>query len=122
MAHENGKPVATPLLLALATISVTDVAFAIDSVGAALSITRDRFILYSGMFFAVLGLRTLYFLLAQTTAELKYLHYGLAVVLAFAGLKLMISPWLSIPPLVSVGGIVVAIGIAIRASLKVEQN
>ncbi len=80
---------ATPLLLAVCAIEISDVMFAIDSVPAALSVTRDRFIVYSSNIFAILGLRAIYLALASTIAGLRYLHYGLAAVLAFAGIKIV---------------------------------
>ncbi|HET6567023.1 MAG TPA: TerC/Alx family metal homeostasis membrane protein [Rhodothermales bacterium] len=120
--RENGKRVATPLLIALIAIELTDVVFAIDSVPAALTMTRDRFLVYSSNVFAILGLRALYLLLAHTIAGLKYLHYGLAMVLLFAAVKIVGDPWFEIQPLVSVGVIIVVIGTAILASLRARRH
>ncbi len=118
LARQGGRIVATPLLVALVAIEITDILLAIDSVPAALSMTRNRFLVYSSNIFAILGLRALYLLLAHTVGHLKYLHYGLALVLGFAAVKIITDEWFSIPPLVSVGIIVGIIGIAIGASLR----
>lgn len=118
LVRENGRWRATPLLVAVLGLEASDIVFAIDSVPAALSFTRREFIVYSSNAFAILGLRSLYIVLAHTIAELKYLGYGLAGVLAFAGLKMVLpEDWLHIPPLVSVGVIVTLIATAVGASL-----
>lgn len=116
--RRNAKLVATPLLLAVAAVELTDIAFAIDSVPAALSVTRDRFLVYSSNAFAILGLRALYLVLARTIADLAYLHYGLAFVLAFAGLKMIFAPWVHVPGWLSVLIIGVAVTVAVLASLR----
>ncbi|PTL83218.1 TerC family protein [Vitiosangium sp. GDMCC 1.1324] len=114
----NGKMQATPLLIALIAIELSDVAFAIDSVPAALSVSRDVFVVYTSNVFAILGLRALYIALAKTVHELRYLHWGLAAVLAFAGLKMMTSDWMHVPPLLSVAIIVVCIGVSVWWSVR----
>jgi len=78
----------------------------IDSVPAALSITRDTFLVYSSNAFAILGLRSLYYVAAGTLAEMRFLHYGIAAVLAFAALKIMLADWLHIGPLASIAIVV----------------
>jgi tellurite resistance protein TerC len=108
---------ATPLFIALVAIELTDVVFAIDSVPAALSVTHDRFIVYSSNAFAVLGLRSLYLAGHGYLDRLRYLHYGLSAVLAFAGAKLILGESLEIHALASVGIIVTSIGLAVLASL-----
>jgi tellurite resistance protein TerC len=113
----RGRLVATPLLLALVAIELTDIVFAIDSVPAAFAVTEEPFIIYSSNLFAILGLRALYVVLAGALAELRYLRYGLAAVLAFAGGKLLLGSWIKVPPLVSVGIIAVCIGAAVAASV-----
>ncbi|HCF57288.1 MAG TPA: hypothetical protein DFS52_04725 [Myxococcales bacterium] len=117
-AKENGKRVATPLLVAIVALELTDITFAVDSVPAALAITTNRFLVYTSNIFAILGLRALYVVLATTICELEYLHYGLAVVLAFAAAKLAISSWVEIPALLSVAVIVVVIGGSALASVR----
>ncbi|MCI0670487.1 MAG: TerC/Alx family metal homeostasis membrane protein, partial [Myxococcaceae bacterium] len=114
----DGKRVATPLLIALMGLELTDIVFAIDSVPAAFAVTHERFILYSSNAFAILGLRALYTVLAHSIQGLKYLHYGLAVVLGFAGVKILVDRWVHIPALASVGFIVLVVGIAVWASVR----
>jgi tellurite resistance protein TerC len=118
--HDNGKAHVTPLFLALVAIEVTDVAFAVDSVPAALSITRDRFVVYSSNAFAIVGLRAIYLGLHGYLLRLRYLHYGLTLVLVFAAVKIMID--IHVHPLVSVGIIVVCIGTATITSLMAEPR
>src|SRR5690606_31483698 len=81
LVREDGKLVATPLLVALLAIEVTDIAFAVDSVPAAFAVSREPFIVYTSNILALLGLRSLYLVLAGVITELRYLHYGLAFVL-----------------------------------------
>lgn len=105
---ENGKWRATPLLLVLLVVEISDVAFATDSIPAIFGITRDPFIIYSSNVFAILGLRALYFLLADLLQYFRYLTIGLAMVLAFIGVKMLIEPWWHMPvglSLVCVGAI-----------------
>jgi tellurite resistance protein TerC len=118
----DGRRVATPLLLALMGLELTDILFAVDSVPAAFAVTQDTFILYSSNAFAILGLRALYLLLSGAVGQLRYLHYGLAGVLAFAGLKMVLEPWLHVTPLLSVGIIVVLIGASVWASLRAQRR
>lgn len=121
--RRDQKLMATPLLVALIAIELTDIAFALDSVPAALSVSQQPFIVYSSNIFAILGLRALYIVLAHVISELRYLHYGLAAVLAFAGLKMLLpDEWVSVPPLVSVAVIIVCIGLAVIASLRARAR
>lgn len=114
----NGRRVATPLLVAVLGLEATDIMFAIDSVPAAFAVSKERFILYSSNAFAILGLRSLYMVLAKSIADLKYLHYGLAAVLAFAGAKLVTAEWFHFPAWASITVIVVAIGLSVVASVR----
>jgi tellurite resistance protein TerC len=118
----DGKRFATPLLLALIAIELTDVVFAIDSVPAAFAVTEEPFLIYSSNLLAILGLRALYIVLAGALADLRYLRFGLAAVLGFAGSKLLLSNWIHVPPLISVGIIASCIGIAIAASLRANRR
>ncbi|WP_164017830.1 TerC/Alx family metal homeostasis membrane protein [Pyxidicoccus trucidator] len=118
----DGRRVATPLLLALLGLELTDIVFAVDSVPAAFAVTQDTFILYSSNAFAILGLRALYLLLSGTVGQLRYLHYGLAGVLAFAGLKMVLEPWLHVTPLLSVAIIVTLIGASVVASVHAKRR
>jgi tellurite resistance protein TerC len=113
---------ATILLLALVAIEITDVIFALDSIPAVLSITRHSFLAYTSNIMAVMGLRSLYFLLIGMLTHLRYLHYGLAVVLAFAALKMLASHWIEIGPLTSLAVIVVVLAITIATSLLARRQ
>jgi tellurite resistance protein TerC len=84
----------------------------------AFSVSRAPFIIYSSNIFAILGLRALFGVLAHSIAGFKYLHYGMAGVLGFVGLKMVVDPWIQISPLVSVGMIAAMIGVAIWASVR----
>ena len=118
ITRKNGRLLGTPLLLALIAIELTDVVFAIDSVPAAFAVTEEPFLIYSSNLLAILGLRALYIVLAGALAELRYLRFGLAAVLGFAGAKLLLSKWIHIPPLLSVAVIAACIGLAVLASLR----
>jgi tellurite resistance protein TerC len=120
--RRNGRLVATPLFVAVIAVEATDVMFAIDSVPAALSVTRERFLVYSSNAFAILGLRALFVVLARTIAQMKYLHYGLAFVLALAGAKMIASDFFHVPPLLSVGLIVLAIGSSVYFSVRARRR
>jgi tellurite resistance protein TerC len=114
---ENGQRMITVLFLALIAIELTDVVFALDSIPAVLSITRHPFLAYTSNIMAVMGLRSLYFLLAHLLAKLRFLHYGLAAVLAFAALKMFAAHHLDIGPLTSLATIIVILGTTIVLSL-----
>lgn len=105
---EEGRRVATPLLLVVLTVEATDLVFALDSVPAVLAVTTDTLIVYTSNIFAILGLRNMFFLLAGIIPKFRYLKVGLGVVLAFVGLKLALSEFLHIPiglSLAVVGGV-----------------
>jgi tellurite resistance protein TerC len=105
---EGGQLFATPLLLVLLIVEITDVTFAVDSIPAIFGITRDPFIVYTSNVFAILGLRALYFLLADVLDYFHYLGIGLALVLMFIGAKMVADPWVHISVVLSlsaVGGI-----------------
>jgi tellurite resistance protein TerC len=114
---ENGRKMATPLLLVLVLVEFTDLIFAIDSIPAIFGVTRDPFIVYTSNIFAVMGLRSLYFLLASVIERFHLLKYGLAIILTFVGLKMIAEHWIHIPILVSLGVIVGVLVLAIVASL-----
>jgi tellurite resistance protein TerC len=113
----DGRTVATPLLVAVIALETTDIMFAVDSIPAALSVTRDELLVYSSNAFAILGLRALYLVMADLVARLEYLHYGLAAVLAFAAVKLLTADLWHVPPWLSIGIIVLLLGAAVVASL-----
>ena len=93
----EGRRLATPMLLVLLTIEMSDLIFAVDSIPAVLAVTRDPFVVYTSNIFAILGLRSLYFLLARMMDRFHRLKTGLAVVLAFVGVKMCIAHWVPIP-------------------------
>jgi len=115
----DGKRVATLLFVALIAIEATDLVFAIDSVATILAITTSTFIVWTANAFAVLGLRSLYFLLAGLMRRFVYLHYGLALLLGFAGVKLILSetPVGKLPIPITLGVIIVTVAVSIIASL-----
>ncbi|MDC8770427.1 TerC family protein [Roseateles albus] len=123
---ENGKRVATPLLLVIALIGMTDVIFAVDSIPAIFAITDDPFIVLTSNIFAILGLRAMYFLLAAMATKFHLLSYGLAVVLAFIGTKMLLIDIIKIPVLVSLGAVVVILAATMVLSLhtapKISKN
>jgi len=93
----EGRRFATPMLLVLITIEVTDLVFAVDSIPAVLAVSRDPFVVYTSNIFAILGLRSLYFLLAKMMDRFHRLKTGLAVVLAFVGVKMCVAKWIHMP-------------------------
>ncbi|HTM58005.1 MAG TPA: TerC family protein [Candidatus Udaeobacter sp.] len=114
----NGRWNATPLLAALVVIEFADLAFAVDSVPAVLAVSRDPFIVYSSNALAILGLRSLYFALAGVMRAFRHLNVGLAIVLIFVGVKMLISEWIEIPILITLLVIIATLGTAILFSLK----
>ena len=114
---ENGQKMATVMMLALVAVELTDVVFALDSIPAVLSITRDPFLAYTSNIMAVMGLRSLYVLLAAMLAKLKYLHYGLAAVLGFAAVKMLLADWVVIGPVVSLGVIAGLMAVTVGVSV-----
>ena len=117
VVKSGGRWLATPLLVALIAIELTDVMFALDSIPAAFAVSEEPFVVYSSNVFAVLGLRALYVVLLGALSQLRYLKYGLSAVIAFAGAKMLAAPWVSISPPVSVAVIALVIGAAVVASV-----
>lgn len=112
-----GVLTATPLFLALVTIEASDAVFAIDSIFAIFAVTTDPFIVLTSNVFAILGLRSLYFVLSGAAERFKYIQPGLALVLVFVGVKMAIADWVKIPVLLSLAVIVVLVGGSIAASV-----
>jgi tellurite resistance protein TerC len=112
-----GQWTATPLFLALVTIEISDLVFAIDSIPAVLAVSDDAFIVYTSNIFAILGLRSLYFALAHLMNLFAYLKYALSVILVFVGVKIGLSHHFKIPPEVALGVIIGLLAIAILASV-----
>lgn len=118
---ENGKKLATPLLVVVAVIEFTDLLFAVDSIPAIFAISSDPFILYTSNIFAILGLRALFFLLDNFIHLFSKLQYGLAIILSFIGVKMIISPFYhieSIYSLIAIGGI---LAISVLASVLLPE-
>ncbi|MFZ5434532.1 MAG: TerC family protein [Calditrichota bacterium] len=120
-----GRIVATPLLLVLVTVELTDLLFALDSIPAIFAVTRDPFIVYTSNVFAILGLRALYFALAGVVHKFRYLKYGLGIVLSFVGVKMLLShsPW-EIPTAYAlmVVGVIIAGSIALSLVIPEQEE
>jgi tellurite resistance protein TerC len=110
---QGGKKLATPLLAVLIMIETTDVVFALDSIPAIFAITRDPLIVYTSNIFAILGLRSMFFLLQGVMKRFVYLHYGLAIVLTFVGAKMMLADIFHI----SIGLSLAVVGVVLLASI-----
>ena len=114
---KDGVRYFTPLFLVLILIEVTDLVFAVDSIPAIFDITTDPFIVFTSNIFAIMGLRALYFLLADVADRFHLLKYGLAMVLTFIGTKMLIMPWVHVPVQASLAIVAVLIGSSVVASL-----
>jgi TerC family integral membrane protein len=116
------KLLATPLLAVLIVIETSDVVFAVDSIPAILAVSREQFIVFSSNAFAILGLRALYFLLADLRDRFRYLQEGLAVILAFVGVKMIIAEWYHIETFVSLGVIALVLAVSIWLSMRKDAR
>ncbi len=112
------KLLATPLFAVLIVIETSDVVFAVDSIPAILAVSREQFIVFSSNAFAILGLRALYFLLADLREKFSLLQQGLAVILAYVGVKMIVAEWYHIPTALSLGVIAVVLGVSIWLSIR----
>jgi tellurite resistance protein TerC len=119
---ENGKRIATPLLMVICLVGLTDVIFAVDSIPAIFAITKDPFIVLTSNVFAILGLRAMYFLLAAVANKFHLLTYGLAVILVFIGSKMMLIDVIKIPVLLSLGVVVAILAVTMLWSLKTSPK
>jgi tellurite resistance protein TerC len=119
---ENGVRVATPLLMVLVLVEFTDLVFAVDSIPAIFGVTRDPFIVFTSNIFAILGLRSLYFLLAAVVDRFYLLKYGLAIILTFVGLKMIGEAFIHIPILLSLAVIIGVLIASVVASLIWPQR
>jgi tellurite resistance protein TerC len=118
---EAGRRMATPLFLVLITVEFTDLVFALDSIPAIFAVSSNTFIIYTSNVFAILGLRSLYFALAGCMGLFVYLKYGLAIILAFVGVKMLVHEWYHIPTWLSLTVIAIVLTSAIGFSLKAER-
>jgi tellurite resistance protein TerC len=116
--RQGGRLVATPLLVALIIVETTDVIFALDSVPAVLAVTRDPFLVYTSNVFAMMGLRSLYFVLAGIVERFRYLRVGLAAILIFFGGRLLLSDVVDVPTGASLAVIAASLTLSVAASIK----
>lgn len=121
-AVENGRRIPTVLMLTLLGIAFADFVFALDSIPAVLSITRHTFIAYTSNILAVMGLRSLFFVLTHALGKLAYLHFGLAAVLAFAAGKMLAAPWVEIAPMISLVVIFAILAVTIIVSMLLQRG
>jgi len=119
---EAKKWVATPLFLVLLFIESSDIIFAVDSIPAILAISKDTFIVYTSNVFAILGLRSLYFALANFMDRFEYLHYGLAGILGFVGFKIGLSEWIHVPTGLSLGIIATLLTVSVVLSWRLSAK
>jgi tellurite resistance protein TerC len=113
----EGRRALTPLSLVLVLVETTDLVFAVDSIPAIFAVTQETFIVFTSNVFAILGLRSLYFVLSGAISYFRYLKFGLSIVLVFIGVKMLVAIWYEIPTIVSLGGVGLIIGIAMGASI-----
>jgi len=119
---QNGKRLATPLLLVLVLVETSDLIFAVDSIPAIFAVTTDTFLVYTSNVFAILGLRSLYFLLAGVVTLFRFLKLGLALVLSFVGIKMLIIEFYKIPIGVSLGVILGVLVVSVLASILIPDH
>jgi tellurite resistance protein TerC len=123
--RQRGRRFATPLFAVLILIEATDVVFAVDSVPAVLAVSREPFIVFASNAFAILGLRSLYFLLGGMQGKFRYLNIGLGVILAFVGIKMLLigEPFeVHLPTYISLGVIALVLTVSIMASLRADRR
>ncbi len=120
--RRTGRRLATPLFAVLVLVETTDVVFAVDSIPAILAVSREPFIVFASNAFAILGLRALYFLLAGMAGKFRYLNRGLGVILAFVGIKMLITEWYHFPTWMSLTVIGVVLAVTIWASLRADRR
>ncbi len=122
VVRDEGRWMFTPLILVLILINVMDLVFAVDSIPAVFAITTDQFIVYTSNICAILGLRSLYFLLAHLVDRFVYLKTGLALVLGFVGTKMVSAEWIHLPNWASLGVIIAILSITIILSLRATRG
>lgn len=121
VVRQAGKLLATPLLAVLVLIEVTDVIFAVDSIPAIFAVTQEPFLVFTSNAFAILGLRAMYFLLADLLDRFIYLKLGLALVLMWVGVKMLLLEVIHVPTLISLGVIALILTVAVVASLRATR-
>jgi tellurite resistance protein TerC len=121
-ARVDGRPAVTTLLLCLLVVEFSDLVFAVDSIPAVLAVTPNAFIAITSNIFAILGLRALYFLLASVMGMFRFLKYGVAVILMFVGVKMLVTRWLHIPIGMSLAFICLALAVSVLASVLFKEK
>lgn len=119
---KNGKYFATPLFVVLIAIETTDLIFAVDSIPAVLAITTNPFIVYTSNIFAILGLRSLFFVLSHVMGLFHYLHYALSFILTFIGIKMLLADIVKIPTVITLGIVFVVLLLSVIASIKYPES
>ena len=119
---KNGKRLATPLFTVLVLVEATDVVFAVDSVPAILAVSREPFIVFASNAFAILGLRSLYFLLAGMAGKFRYLNVGLGVIMGFVGIKMIVAEWYHLPIWASLAVITGVLSVAVWTSVRADRR
>lgn len=119
---ENGKKIFTPLALVLVLVEVSDLIFAVDSIPAIFAVTTDPFIVFTSNIFAILGLRALYFLLADMADRFHLLAYGLAIIVTLVGVKMLMMGFYKVPIVMMLGMVAVVLIGSIVASLMTTKN
>jgi tellurite resistance protein TerC len=122
LVKRMGITAATPLLLALIIIEITDILFALDSIPAILAITADPFIVFSSNILAILGLRSMYFLVSRMLSKFRFINYSLVVILAFVGTKMLLSHHVKVPEWLSLSVIVISLVGGILASVYIPEK
>lgn len=117
-----GKLIATPLFMALLIVELTDILFALDSIPAILAITADPFIVFSSNILAILGLRSMYFLISQMLDKFRFINYSLVAILTFVGLKMIFAHHIDLPEWFSLSVIAVSLASGILASIFIKPK
>lgn len=120
--RKNKLLYATPLFVVLIFIELTDVMFALDSIPAIFAVTQDAFIIFTSNIFAILGLRALYFLLLNSAERFRFLKYGIAVMLTFIGIKMIIEPWVHVPLLFALSFMLGVLSLTVVLSILVSKG
>jgi tellurite resistance protein TerC len=122
LSRQGGRLLATPLLIALIIVETTDLIFALDSIPAVFAVTREPFLIYTSNVFAMLGLRSLYFLLAGAVGRFRHLRIGLAAILAFVGGKMLLNGIVEIPTWMSLAVVATALALAVASSVVLPDE
>jgi len=115
--REEGRWLATPLFMCLLAVEMSDILFAFDSVPAILTISRDSFVIYTSNLFAILGLRSLFFALSGALRYFRFLNYGLAIILTYIGVKILVEEWWRVPIGLALGFVGLVLGATVLLSL-----